>query len=179
MPPPRKIDLLPSELRAWLQEELRARGFADYEAISEALNFRLEEAGMDLRIRKSAIHEFGAEYREFVRLQEQASDWAKEWLGDMGLEDQAQRQNVLFQMLTTLAFKVMQAEVEKEGDQISPQNLHFLARMMKDVMSSSGTVQALREKERKEQAARLDAAVASGDIDQDFRQKAREIMGFA
>lgn len=179
MPPPRKIDLLPVELRAWLQEELRARGFAEYEAISEALNFRLEEAGMDLRIRKSAIHEFGSEYREFVRLQEQASDWAKEWLGDMGLEDQAQRQNVLFQMLTTLAFKVMQSEVEKEGADISPQNLHFLARMMKDVMSSSGIVQAMRDKERKEQAARLDAAVAAGDIDQDFRQKAREIMGFA
>lgn len=179
MPPPRKIDLLPGELRAWLQEELRARGFAEYEAISEALNFRLEEAGMDLRIRKSAIHEFGSEYREFVRLQEQASDWAKEWLGDMGLEDQAQRQNVLFQMLTTLAFKVMQAEVEKEGAEISPQNLHFLARMMKDVMSSSGIVQAMRDKERKEQAAKLDAAVASGDLDAAAAAKARRIMGFA
>jgi len=179
MPPPRKVDLLPAELRAWLQEELRARGFGDYEAISEALNMRLEAAGLDLRIRKSAIHEFGSEYREFVRLQEQASDWAREWLGDMGLEDQAQRQNVLFQMLTTLAFKVMQAEVIKEGADISPQNLHFLARMMKDVMSSSGTVQAMRDKERKDQAAKLDAAVASGDLDAEAAAKARRIMGFA
>ena len=38
MPPPRKVDLLPVELRAWLQEELRARGFADYVALSEALS---------------------------------------------------------------------------------------------------------------------------------------------
>ena len=179
MPPPRKIDLLPAELRLWLQEELRARGFGQYEDLAEALNFRLEEAGLDLRIRKSAIHDFGAEYREFVRLQEQASDWAKEWLGDMGMEDQAQRQNVLFQMLTTLAYKVMQAEVTKEADEISPQNLHFLARMMKDVMSSSGIVQVMQEKERKAQAAKLDAAAASGEITEDFRQRAREIMGFA
>jgi hypothetical protein len=179
MPPPRKIDLLPAELRAWLQEELRARGFAGYEDLADALNFRLEEAGLDLRIRKTAIHDFGAEYREFVKLQEQASDWAKEWLGDMGMEDQAQRQNVLFQMLTTLAFKVMQAEVAKEGAEISPQNLHFLARMMKDVMTSSGIVQVMQEKDRKAQAAKLDAAAAAGEIDEDFRQRAREIMGFA
>ena len=179
MPPPRKIDLLPAELRLWLQEELRARGFGQYEDLAEALNFRLEEAGMDLRIRKSAIHDFGSEYKEFVRLQEQASDWAKEWLGDMGMEDQAQRQNVLFQMLTTLAFKVMQAEVAKNGPEISPQNLHFLARMMKDVMSSSGIVQAMRERERKEQSAKLDAAVEAGDLDAEAAAKARRIMGFA
>lgn len=179
MPPPRKIDLLPPEFRAQLQDELRESGFSDYEGIAERLNFRLEEAGLELRIRKTAVHAFGAEYREFVRLQEQASDWAKEWLGDMGMEDQAQRQNVLFQMLTTLAFKVMQKEVEKEGGEISPQNLHFLARMMKDVMSSSGIVQAMQEKERKAQAAKLDVAAASGEITEDFRQKAREIMGFA
>ncbi|MBO4168886.1 phage protein Gp27 family protein [Cereibacter azotoformans] len=179
MPPPRKIDLLPVELRAWLQEELRARGFGQYEELAEALNFRLEEAGLDLRIRKSALHDFGSEYKEFVKLQEQASDWAKEWLGDMGLEDQAQRQNVLFQMLTTLAFKVMQAEVTKEGAEISPQNLHFLARMMKDVMSSSGIVQAMQEKEKKAQVAKLDAAVTSGDIDAEAAEKARRILGFA
>lgn len=179
MPPPRKIDLLPSELRVWLQEELRARGFSQYEDVSEALNFRLEDAGLDLRIRKSAIHAWGTEYQEFVRLQEQASDWAREWLGDLGLEDQAQRQNVLFQMLTTLAFKVMQAEVAKEGADISPQNLHFLARMMKDVMSSSGIVQAMQDKERKAQSAKLDAAVEAGDIDADAAAKARRIMGFS
>lgn len=179
MPPPRKIDLLPAELRAWLQEELRARGFGQYEELAEALNFRLEEAGLDLRIRKSAIHAWGTEYQEFVRLQEQASDWAKEWLGEMGMDDQAQRQNVLFQMLTTLAFKVMQAEVQKEGAEISPQNLHFLARMMKDVMSSSGIVQAMQEKERRAQSAKLDAAVEAGEITADFREQARQIMGFA
>lgn len=179
MPPPRKVDLLPAELRLWLQEELRARGFGDYEALADALNWRLEESGLDLRIQKSALHDFGSEYREFVRLQEQASTWAQEWLGEMGMDDQAQRQNVLFQMLTTLAFKVMSAEVEKKGDEISPQNLHFLARMMKDVMSSSGIVQAMREKDRKEQTQKLDAAVIAGDIDAEAAAKARKIMGFA
>ncbi len=61
----------------------------------------------------------------------------------------------------------------------SPQNLHFLARMMKDVMSSSGIVQAMQEKEKKAQAAKLDAAVTSGDIDAEAADKARRILGFA
>lgn len=179
MPPPRKVDLLPAELRLWLQEELRARGFGDYEALAEALNGRLEESGLDLRIQKSALHDFGSEYREFVRLQEQASTWAEGWLGEMGMDDQAQRQNVLFQMLTTLAFKVMKSHALKEGDEISPQDLHLLARMMKDVMSSSGIVQAMREKDRKEQTQKLEAAVIAGDIDAEAAAKARKIMGFA
>lgn len=32
MPAPRKIDMLPPELRDWLKAELVGRGFGDYEA---------------------------------------------------------------------------------------------------------------------------------------------------
>ncbi len=178
MPPPRKIATLAPEFRDWLQEELRTRGFAGYVELTEELNTRLSEAGMVVSFHPATVHRFGQEYREFVTLQEQASDWAREWLGEMGMDDQAQRQNVLFQMLTTLAFKVMKAEAMKDGAEITPQNLHFLARMMKDVMSSSGIVQAMREKERKDQSQKLEAAVASGDIDAEAAAKARRIMGF-
>lgn len=178
MPSPRKVDLLPAELRGWLQEELRARGFGDYEALAEALNARLEAEGLDLRIQKSALHSFGTEYREFVRVQEQASDWAREWLGEMGLEDQAQRHNVLFQMLTTLAFKAMQAQITKEAEEIDPKALGQIGKMLKDVMGASGIVQAMQERHAKAQAAALDAAVADGNIDAEAAQKARQILGF-
>ncbi len=179
MPPPRKVDLLPEQLRRWLQEELRARGFADYEGLAEALNGRLEEAGEELRIGKSALHSFGSEYREFVRLQEEASAWAQGWMTENGLAEEAQRHNVLFQMVTTLAFKQMQAQMEKGGDEIKPQELHFIGRMLKDIMASSGMREKLVADERRAQAARLDAAVASGDLNAEAAQKAREIMGFA
>ncbi|WPY94691.1 phage protein Gp27 family protein [Limimaricola variabilis] len=179
MPPPRKVDLLPPELKDWLQEELRARGFGGYEEIAESLNFRLEEAGSELRIRKSALHAFGAEYQEFVKFQDQASAWAADWMQDNGLEDEARRHNVLFQMITTLAFKVMQSQMLKQGEEIDPKELHFLGRLMKDVMASSGIRETMAREERKAQAAKLDAAVASGDIDEDAAAKARAIMGFA
>lgn len=160
MPPPRKVDLLPAELKAWLQEELRSRGFGDYVALTDALNERLEAEGQELRIGKSAVHAFGQEYEHFVKAQEQASSWAAGWMNDNGLEEEAKRHNVLFQMVTTLAFKVMQAQMIKEGDEIDPRELHFLGKMLKDVMSSSGIRQKLMEEERTrvERQAREQAA---------------------
>lgn len=151
MPPPRKVDLLPSEFKKYLQEELKKRGFAGYEELAEDLNFRLEEAGQELRIGKSALHAYGQEYAEFVKYQEEASAWAADWMNDNGLEEEAQRHNVLFQMITTLAFKVMQSQMLKTGEEINPQELHFLGRLMKDVMSSSG----MREKLVADERARI------------------------
>lgn len=190
MPPPRKIDLLPKELRDWLKAELEERGFAGYEDLAEALNFRLEAEGMDVRIGKSAIHSFGKEHAEFVKYQEQASAWAADWMQGNGLEEEAQRHNVLFQMITTLAFKVMQGQMTKKAEEIDPKELHFLGRMLKDVMSSSGIREKLmqderelvakeaREAERAELQDALQAGVASGDVNVEAAKAARAVMGF-
>jgi len=179
MPPPRKIDSLPPEIRTWLQDTLRERGFAGYAEVTEELNSRLAEAGKVVEFHPATVHRFGQEYREFVRVQESASAWAQGWMQENGLEEEAKRHNILFQMVTSLAFKAMEAQMLKGGDKIDPKDLHFVGRMLKDIMASAGIREQMAAAERKAQAARLDAAVASGDIDQDFRQKAREIMGFA
>ena len=68
MPQPRKIDLLPQELRLWLQEELKARGFGGYDDLTEALNGRLEEEGLELRLGRSAVYAYGHEFREYAGL---------------------------------------------------------------------------------------------------------------
>lgn len=179
MPAPRKVNLLPAELKGWLKDEMKARGFAGYEDLAEALNVRLEELGSELRIQKSALAEFGAEHREFVKVEEQAAAWTADWMANNGLQDEAKRHTILFQMITALAFKVMQAQMLKQGDEIDPKELHFLGRMLKDVMASSGIRESILSAERKEQSAKLDAAVAAGDIDAEAASKARRIMGFA
>lgn len=178
MPSPRKVDLLPPELKRWLENELRKRGFGDYAGLADGLNWKLEEAGLELRIQKSALHAFGAEYAEFVKVQESASAWAVEWMTEAGIGEEAKRHNVLFQMITALAFKVMQAEMIKGADEIDPKNLHFIGRMMKDIMASSGIREQLAAAERKAQAGKLDQAVAAGEVTEDFRAEARRIMGF-
>lgn len=149
MPPPRKVDLLPADLRDWLREELVARGFGDYEALSDAVNQRLALTGSTLTIKKSALHEYGKEYREFVRLQEEAGDWVEGFVRDIGMEGEAERHGALFQMLTALAFKTMKSAMEAEAP--DPKNLAYLGKMLKDMMASSG----LREKMKADEIARL------------------------
>lgn len=190
MPPPRKIDLIPAEVRQWLQDELKARGFADYVDLTAALNDRLEDEGVEIRLGKSAVHSFGQEYEHMVKAQEEASAWAVSWMEDNGLEEEAKRHNVLFQMITTLAFKVMKQQMTKDGDEIDPKELHFIGRMLKDVMTSSGIREKLSADERKrlaeeareaaraEMAAELEGAAKGGGAEAAAAQMARRILGF-
>ncbi|RJE87125.1 phage protein Gp27 family protein [Paracoccus onubensis] len=179
MPPPRKVDQLPPEIRDWLQQTLRERGFSDYVAITDELNDKLVEAGKVVSFHHATVHRFGQEYHAFVRTQETASAWAQDWMTENGLEEEAKRHNVLFQMVTALAFKAMEAKMGKEGDEIDPKELHFIGRMLKDIMASAGIRQSMLAAERKQQAEKLDAAVESGELTADIAQKAREIMGFS
>ncbi|MDE4175789.1 DUF3486 family protein [Phaeobacter sp. PT47_59] len=188
MPPPRKINLMPPEFRDWLHEALQERGFSGYEQLAEDLNFKLADAGLELRIGKSAVHEYGSEYQEFVKYQEQASQWAESWLTDNGLEEEAQRHNVLFQMLTTLAFKSMQSKMGKDAGEIDPRDLSFLGKMLKDVMASSGIREKLKDDEReriaaearrqaqREMADQVDSAVAEAGLSAERAAQLREMI---
>lgn len=178
MPPPRKVDLLPAELKLWLREALETRGFAGYEDIAQELNARLGDLKLDLRVQKSAIHAFGVEHREFVRLQEEAAAWAKDWMTENDLAGEANRHSVLFQMITTLAFKSMRRMMDPEAEP-DPKELSFLGKLLRDVMGSAAQREKMLEGERKAQAEKLESAVAEGRIDAEAARRAREIMGFA
>ena len=178
MPRPSKIDQLPPEIRDWLQQTLRERGFSDYVAITDELNDKLAEVGKVVNFHHATVHRFGQEYRAFVKTQETASAWAQEWIQENGLEDEAKRHNVLFQMVTALAFKAMEAQMTRDGDDIDPKELHFIGRMLKDIMASAGIRENMLVAERKSQSEKLNAAVEAGELTADIAQKAREIMGF-
>ena len=146
MPPPRKVDLLPADLREWLREALVARGFGGYEDLADELNRKLALSGSTMTIRKSALHGFGSKYQQFIKLQEEAGDWVQGFVSDIGIEGEADRHGALFQMLTALAFKTMKSAMEDEAP--DPKNLAYLGKMMKDIMSSSGVREKLLDAER-------------------------------
>lgn len=190
MPPPKKVELLEPDLLEWLHAELKDRRFGDYVALADELNAKLEEQGLDLRIGKSALHNYGQEYEKFAKLQQEASSWAEQMFADFDLTDEAKQHRVLFQMMTSLAFKVLKSKHEDNGDEIDPQDLQRLARMMKDIMASSGMREKLladerariakeaREEQQAEAVGRLRDGVASGEIDAKAAEAARAIMGF-
>lgn len=147
MPPPRKVDLLPEELRQWLHDALKARGFAGFEDLADELNAKLEDEGVALSIGKSALHAYSQEYQDFVQYQREASTWAEGWMQEEGLADEAQRHSVLFQMVTTLAFKFMRDKAG--GGDVGAMDLHFIGKLLKDIMASSGLREKLLAEERK------------------------------
>lgn len=177
MPPPRKIDRLPTELRQKLNEELKRRNFAEYEQIAEDLAAWCEAEGLEIRIGKSAIHAYGQELRDYVRLQEQAQDEIRAFLEQASMTDEAQAQKALFQQLTGIQWQ-LQKTMMVSGDLPDPRGMKDLTTALNNLIRSTSLRDAIIKADRAEQIAKLDAAVASGNIDDNFRQTAREIMGF-
>jgi hypothetical protein len=178
MPPPRKVDLLPAELKGWLRDELIARGFADYEALAEDLNFRLEDAGLELRIQKSAIHAFGQDFRQYAEAQAVAQEEIRAFLQEASLQREVDVTSALFQQLTTIQWR-LQMLMSDPDNLPDPRGMKDLTTALNNLIRSTDLREKLVAEERRAQAARLDAAVASGDLNKEAAQKAREIMGFA
>jgi len=147
-----KIARLPAEIRDWLCEELRARGFADYDLIAEALNARLLEEGLEVSIGRTAVMRFAREHKKFADLQREADAWAEGFMAERGVEDEARRHQILSAMLSTHAFRSMAAAMDGTEEEteaaMDPRDLQLLGRMLKDLMSSSGIREALSDKER-------------------------------
>lgn len=178
MPAPRKIELLPAELRDWLRDELRARGFAGYEDLAEALNVRLEDAGLEVRIGKSALHAWGQEFKDYARAQEEAQEQIRAFMEEASLKEEVDVTSALFQQLTTIQWR-LQMMMASEENLPDARGMKDLTTALNNLIRSSALRDSLLAAERKAQAARLDEAVETGAIDATAAQRAREIMGFA
>ncbi len=178
MPAPRKIDQLPAELRRWLQEELRERGFGGYEDLADALNVRCEEEGLELRIGKSALHAYGSEFRDYALMQEQSQDEIKAFLTQMTAGQEVDVTSALFQQLTTIAFR-LQMNVARGEVEVDAKGLKDMTTALNNLIRSTDLREKIAAEERRAATAKLDGAVASGAIDADAARRAREIMGFA
>ncbi|MEO0861128.1 MAG: phage protein Gp27 family protein [Pseudomonadota bacterium] len=143
MPPPRKIDLVPEKLRDWLRDELAERGFADIVEVTEALNFRLEQDGLELRLGKTAVGEFS----KLLKDQREAFGMAETLLADMDIEAEGDIHRTLMQMIATSAMQMMQA-VRQEDGHLDAKSLMSLGRMLKDLMQSAGFRERLLSDER-------------------------------
>ena len=177
MPAPRKIDLLPPEMRRWLQEELKARGFGGYEELAEGLNSRLQREGLELRIGKSALHAYGAEFREYAQLQEQAQDEIRAFLSEASLTEEVDVTRALFQQLTTIQFRLQMVLSGPDGLP-DPRGMKDLTTALNNLIRSTELRDKIAAEERRAQSDKLDAAVATGEIDEAAAARAREIMGF-
>jgi len=144
MPAPRKIDMIPSELRERLSRTLAERGFGDILAVTDELNFWLESEGLQLSIGKSAVGEFSKALKD----QREAFGMAETLLADMDIEQESDMHRVLMQMIATSAVHMMRA-VREDDKHLEPKDLMALGRMLKDLMSSVGLREKIVGDERK------------------------------
>ncbi|UWQ31279.1 DUF3486 family protein [Leisingera sp. M527] len=171
MPPPKKLDLVPLEIRQRLALALQERGFGDIHGVTEDLNFWLDEKGLELRVGKSAVGNFS----QLLKTQRDAFAIAETLLADMDIEAESGMHRALMQMIAAAMFQLMQAVAEK-GDQIDAKSLANLARTLKDLMHSAGLREKMLEEERQrvakkareeaqaEMAGRLDEAVSEAGL---------------
>jgi len=178
MPAPKKLDLIPDALRKQLEATLAARGFADIVKVTEELNFWLEEEGLEVRIGKTAVGEFSL----LLKRQRDAFQVSKHVLAEMEIGEESAIYQTLFQLVAAQAVHLVKAM--SDADQVmEAKDLHFLGKMLKDLMSAAGINEKLAQEVEKRLKAKQDAAlttaVATGDIDAEAAAKARRIMGFA
>lgn len=178
MPPPRKIDLLPRELRVWLQEELKDRGFSGYEELTEALNFRLSDEGYELRLGKSSVHAYGQEFQDYAKLQEQAQDEIRAFMEEASLKEEVDVTSALFQQLTTIQWRLQMAMATNKEALPDARGMKDLTSALNNLIRSTELRDKIASAERAEMARKLEVAVDAGDITRQAMMEAREIMGF-
>jgi uncharacterized protein DUF3486 len=147
MPAPRKLDLIPTDLRERLKQLLEKRGFADIVEVTEELNFWLDGEGLELRIGKTAV----GEYSKLLKDQREAFGMAETLLADMDIQAEGDLHRSLMQMIAVSAMQMMQAVRTADGT-LEPKDLMQLAKMLKDLMGSAG----IREKLLADDEARID-----------------------
>lgn len=112
MPRKSKVQTLPAELKAWLDEELVRRGFADY--VQLALDLRTRGAD----ISKSALHRYGSEFEEDLARMKLAGEQARAVIAANPDDDDAMSQ-ALMRMTQHKVFEVLKAI------DIDPENVDF------------------------------------------------------
>ena len=143
MPPPKKLDLIPDEVRQRLKHRLAERGFADIEAVTDELNSWLADEGLAISIGKTAV----GEYSKLLKDQREAFSVAETLLSDMDIEQEGDLHKTLMQMIATSAVQMMRAVRETDGH-LDPKDLMSLGRMLKDLMHSAGIREKLLSDER-------------------------------
>jgi len=155
-------------------------------SVTEALNFRLEERGQEIRIGKTAVGEFS----KLLKDQRDAFAMAETLLADMDVQSESELHKMLLHMIATSAAMAMK-DARDNDRHMEPKDLMSLGRMLKDLMSSAGIREKMLEDERarvaeearqaaqSEMAEKLDQAVSAGAINTQAAQAAREAMGFA
>ena len=171
------IDRLDPAVRESVDRAL-ARG-ATLDQVVEILD------GLGADVSRSAVGRYSQRYRDMAEQQRNVMAVAKAFGEDFGAADNAAGK-MLIQLINSIAIRAMVPLASGDDVDINPQDIHFLARSAKDLLSAA-KIDADRdekirvEERRKVEAAmrkKLDEAGKQGEIDPQALIRAKRIMGF-
>ena len=130
MPPPRKVDLLPEEDRAWLNAELIRRGFGEYHAISALL----AERGFEISHSTLGVHGLALK-RKLAAIR--ASTEAAKLIAEAAPDDADQRSEAVMSLVQTGLFDGM-VNLQEAAEEDNPaERIGLLAKAAKAISELS------------------------------------------
>jgi hypothetical protein len=161
MPPVKKIDLLPDELKDALRKLLKETAYGDIHDVTARLNEWLRDEDIGLSIGKTAV----GKYAQFLKHQQAALEAAEVVTAEIGIEGEAKMHKAIMQMIAGECINLMTQAREpgsdgEEGAGFNPLDLARLAKMLNDLMNSAGIREKISadERARAKQEAREEAA---------------------
>ena len=172
MPRRSAVELLPPELKAWLDAELIKRGFSDYVELANDLNIK---GGGDV-ISKSSLHRYGQNFEERLQALKFSTEQAKALI-DASPDNEDAMNQALVRLTQEKIFSIL-LELKVDPSKV---NLSGLTRSIAELARASITV---KDYAAKVKAKALDAATAvaatakkAGLSDDAVEQIKRRILG--
>ena len=97
---------LPPEIKAELDKRLIEGSFANYEEEAEWLNGKLQDAGLEMTISRSAVHRYGQEFEAKCEAIKVATEQAKAIVGVVG-DDEGNMNEALIRLIQQLSFDIL------------------------------------------------------------------------
>jgi hypothetical protein len=172
------ITQIPPTLREELDRELIDRNFSDYTELTDWLNQRLEQNGLEISLSRSSVHRYGKRFEERVEMLELASRQAEK-LKSLFSDEGANLSEMALQLCQGLMFNLMM----ESGEKLEPKELSMMTRSLAEATRGFVNVKKYQQevKDRAEAAARAVAAQArSGGLSEEtIAQIEQQILGIA
>lgn len=146
-----KLDTLPDSLKAWLDAQLAARGFADYDQLAQYLTAE------GVPVSKSAVHRYGLKLQSRLQAVRDATAAAREIAAAAG-DDGDVRSEAVMSMIQTDVFDALVQIQQMGDDELDPmERVAMHSKLAKNIATMS-RARIAQAKWKQELEAKLKAA---------------------
>jgi len=173
MPQLSTYDQLPEAVKAEINDLIKEFKFSNYVALTEAVNARLAEYGLEVQFSKSALHRVGQDLKgvlESIRYSQEAAAYLAEAFPD----EQRNLNRAAIALVQDKMFRLI-LEAQRSGAELSAKELASISRAIADLVRADVSESKYREEVRaKLQAKFVELEKPSRQLDPETLRVVRE-----